>query len=701
MFGIRPLSILLGTAAETLTVQNVQRHLFSNPLTDHPSSSNFINSYFTFLGFKGAGRLTQNENIFLQHLFQDTTMVASQHFEAIFASGLYPSVSLFEQFLNAENTTLHLGLGFSLFHRFLPQIQAFERSLLLTKCNPEIRHTDRGERVLTELRNTFQAHAANAESLYFIESNTRLSSTDTQALRERYSSRFHPHIRTEILERVLNLPFSDPAVHESLLQSLDEISTRFSNATSINLVRVIHQIYLTNPKQTSTGSVESLFLHHLLDTILSNRNSSHRNTQLTELFQNMKNGLNEDILLNQLRRIDSTSHRITEELEYTEDFYHQHIQQITQHWALFSANAQTILFNHLYHRLKNHPRACARWIQILGRSVESDYTVTEVEAVIHRAQTHPLGRLLMDRLLHVVIAQDGAFKLREMADTGPHLSSQEVISGLHQAGFNGESIADAINKTRHTAYLDDMRLARKVVSVNLELENFRSNPQLLNHRRKNLEDGITTLLTYGIPFTSEHLAYFLNLNPNSMTESLRGRVQNKQNPERPIQLRFLSESDMQEYGRNLKQSRLRELIQMLPGENHPASILIEDIAPYQLEDFDHPGRLEQVREQIISRLEFLAHGYEHWRHFSGSYEGLEQGGEAIQTQTISNENRLLIEIMARLEQTRWLYSNTWRDTHPLAHLQGSSLATYFRDETDASYFRAVRTRLIRDFFAQD
>jgi len=92
----------------------------------------FLQSLVTFGALKGAGSLAQGENVFVQHLLQDTAMVAGH--QASWALGLAerPRGSLAEQFLRAEATNLQIGAGMTLAHRFAPGVTALERGLDLS-----------------------------------------------------------------------------------------------------------------------------------------------------------------------------------------------------------------------------------------------------------------------------------------------------------------------------------------------------------------------------------------------------------------------------------------------------------------------------------------------------------------------------------------------------------------------------------------
>src|SRR5262249_14488993 len=81
---------------------------------------------------KTAGRLTQGENVVVQHLLQDTGMVLGHQVSGAFGITERPQGTLAEQFLHAEATNLQLSAGMALAHNVAPGIQGLERGLELS-----------------------------------------------------------------------------------------------------------------------------------------------------------------------------------------------------------------------------------------------------------------------------------------------------------------------------------------------------------------------------------------------------------------------------------------------------------------------------------------------------------------------------------------------------------------------------------------
>jgi carbonic anhydrase len=91
-----------------------------------------IQDVLTFGLLKGAGFLARDENLFFQHAFQSTSMVAGQQTSTLFG-GPRPEGSWAEQFLHAEMTNLQMAAGIGLSHVLSGgRLMALERGLDLS-----------------------------------------------------------------------------------------------------------------------------------------------------------------------------------------------------------------------------------------------------------------------------------------------------------------------------------------------------------------------------------------------------------------------------------------------------------------------------------------------------------------------------------------------------------------------------------------
>src|SRR4030095_16960445 len=133
---LRFASVGLGLAAEVSAFEVTNRGL-------HPENLNvwkwsgpgglregLLSSLVTFGTLKGFGRLTQGENLILQHGSQATGMVLGHQLAYRAGSGSKPVGTLAAQFLHAEATNLQLGAGMALSHAFTRgHLHGIERGL--------------------------------------------------------------------------------------------------------------------------------------------------------------------------------------------------------------------------------------------------------------------------------------------------------------------------------------------------------------------------------------------------------------------------------------------------------------------------------------------------------------------------------------------------------------------------------------------
>src|SRR4030095_10479829 len=95
-----------------------------------------LHSFVSFGALKGAGRLTQGENLIAQHLFQDTALGLGHQVSGALGITPRPTESLAEQFLHAEATNLEIGAGLFLAHGMAPGLHALEKGLDVSLRSP-------------------------------------------------------------------------------------------------------------------------------------------------------------------------------------------------------------------------------------------------------------------------------------------------------------------------------------------------------------------------------------------------------------------------------------------------------------------------------------------------------------------------------------------------------------------------------------
>src|SRR4030095_3255871 len=119
---LKTFSVGAGSAAEVLAFEITQRSLGSLIVSEKNGTANLwrwsgsrgleqglLSSLITFGTLKGAGALTQGENLILRHASQDLGMVLGHQLAFFGGAGPKPQGSFAEQILEAEAVNLKLG----------------------------------------------------------------------------------------------------------------------------------------------------------------------------------------------------------------------------------------------------------------------------------------------------------------------------------------------------------------------------------------------------------------------------------------------------------------------------------------------------------------------------------------------------------------------------------------------------------------
>gem|GEM_PF-6141532 len=138
----RAVSLATGLGAEVTAYEVTHRGLQSIGGQGHPNlwswngpgglRQGLLQSSITFGTLRGAGRIVQGENIFVQHMIQDAAMVVGHNASGTLGIADRPTGTIAEQFLHAEATLWQVQAGMSLVHGLAPRLLALERGLDLS-----------------------------------------------------------------------------------------------------------------------------------------------------------------------------------------------------------------------------------------------------------------------------------------------------------------------------------------------------------------------------------------------------------------------------------------------------------------------------------------------------------------------------------------------------------------------------------------
>jgi hypothetical protein len=132
------------------------------------------------------------------------------------------------------------------------------------------------------------------------------------------------------------------------------------------------------------------------------------------------------------------------------------------------------------------------------------------------------------------------------------------------------------------------------------------------------------------------------------------------------------------------------------GKAHARHALFEQPNRILLREYQRQGFASASEEvaflEVLERLKGAVHEWEHWRHTSGNFEGIEKGGKSIDLGLITPHERLVSEMLAFLEQYRWSYKNFDDDFGAISRHLGQTPSQFFRNLADQAYFGSQKRK---------
>jgi len=285
--------------------------------------------------------------------------------------------------------------------------------------------------------------------------------------------------------------------------------------------------------------------------------------------------------------------------------------------------------------------------------------------------------------LHRALSQDNqARRMEELEEvfrfmeTGrsDFADTVEVVSSLRTIGLPHEEISRRLNGTPHTASLNDLRLARRVVAVSLEASYY------LNEGGTEREEARSRLIKRILGhvddparqgrLTPEDLLDFLTLGDTSEDRSLREQLNDPRlvlliKPQREFDEKVAASRGV--VGGESPDGCRNALFRRLPATDQPDEIWIAKVIPSSRQDTFH---------EIARRIVSVPHELAHWRDIHGLYEGIEAGSKPIRPSRNDWREHLVWEIMAGLWEQRWRMRNHDVDAWIIARRLGLTMAQH-------------------------
>jgi len=225
----------------------------------------------------------------------------------------------------------------------------------------------------------------------------------------------------------------------------------------------------------------------------------------------------------------------------------------------------------------------------------------------------------------------------------PNHDTAALIGRFQGEGLPSETMARLLNGTQHTAFLDDMRLARKVVSVGQD--EYYSRIHVVESQAKRIE--AINLIDRARAEKWDLKKILLSLLSVLGTYECRSLLDclRKKN----ILLKFVSAPEMSRLSAALttQNDMCVSYYHRRPGQK--PTILVTEFPPniYELEE--HPFRLS-----VLHRLLGSVHEWDHWRQDGGFYEREEKGSAPVRLSASfwMRREAMVGEIMSMLEEHR-------------------------------------------------
>lgn len=535
--------------------------------------------------------------------------------------------------------------------------------------------------------------------------------TRIRELEEKYLRVFPPtaegYYSSEILRAACRIPCSLPNFHERLLDALFYAPNRGSKE-QLYTVLAIEDVFIANALRRSTGSFDYALLQLQIGSAAAEDHRPTRLQSFQKIFRTLEGGFDRRAQHDLILRLPYDENwAVPAQAVFPESFWTRHRDEATLHWDGYRHKDWEMLLNFAYLRSRGRTQLASEIIRTFGEGrAKGFYLAVDVDAALDYARAHPMGSVVLQRLHDIFAMRDVPAKLAELAtDPAPDLTHLR-IEALRRAGVPAEGIAYQLTGSEHTGYLNDLRLARKLVSVFQDIGPHLAEPRLTEVGKARLVEAFWEFVQRGRPLEVGDLFDFWRLVKDPRTgQYLRSSEPSRHpeptdrqgNPLAEAQIRLLQDASVsveivpmarfQEIDRHwgLTQGRSLALTLLAKRQGERDRILIPELPPL---DLGTARGLDLAFNEIRNRVRFLVHEAEHLRHFRGHFFGDEAGSRPIQLAGISRADRLVSEAMASLEELRWRVKHSDQDYLEVSRRLGLTPVTYLRNLADQQYFAA-------------
>lgn len=712
-----------GLGIEAATLEGIQRAQLSPNTESHSFWHNWAQHYLNFATFKIVGAAGSHLQVPIQHLVQSFAMCAGHQVAS--AAGLEEASTkdLLQQFLDANVANLQIRFGNALSERLLNgRLQIVERSLESRSRLAQAALFPSAPRFGLP---RFASH-------YSPEGNL---GPEKSALYARFQELLRPidpstpDYSHYILLETLSVTGRSNEFMNNLLETYAQ-SPLCGTSEQYKIAAALAMNLRLRQSRSSSGSFMGSLIEEYVEVALSHEFSSARSIAMEPLFKAMQLGFPQGILRTLFSNFHAAIHssaslpsHVSPAFEATFPSEGDTRKRLVV--AGYGQGHQAFLSRWVEYMTGANHTAAARIYKCLAEAMErspSEECKKVIREIIHLGQHHPLGLLVMRRFLHILASEDVEAKLREIPFTllefFPYRPDGAPVTRGNQEGswrraihdlqvtrpvpdmedgstaprrpiLSPEQIAELLCGKSYAAFLKDIRLGRKLVSVAMDIP--LDQAEIERRKSENIDAALRFLDTDLIP-KLDHRSF----NLVDLLAFLRQNNDNREIKTLMHQLRSgkfrIHMAEAEDFKSPIADCNL-SFIEMHPEDKGIPLIIIRQIDALDPSD---PHFRSQLHAQLVRRARALIHEWEHWRHLSGNYNDIESGGEAFQRNGNSRATYMTIEAMAHLEEERWgIFNDPYHMAHQLAPLMGISLATYYRNLADHTHFRETNERLAR------
>lgn len=687
-----------GLAVEAASLESLHRSFRSEPLAESLAESgghasffqNWISHCVNFGSFKLLSSGLVSHSLPAQHFIQSSAMFAGHQLASKLGLEEKSHASLSQQFFDSNLANLQLHAGTALGSLLTgSRLRILERNLE-SNAHAVLRNpASEALRGLSQLE-TFRSHVATKTSAFL--------SAQHQALFEHHSR--HRTLKPENSE---TLDYSDTILRDTIgiegksipfIERLIEVyalDVQRGSVRQLEISRAIAYQFRLRQNTSSSGTFIGSLIQEYVEFAITQESSPLRRGAMSHLFSFMESGCPGNKIMDLFHADHIPSSRFSARnippplnKNFANHFAAEFIGNGKLSAAGYSHEQHVFLLRWVENMSGGNFAAAQRIIHCLAEARAHVYNEALVDDILLLAQTHPLGRLILRRFLHVIAAQDVEAKLAEICmafeDTLSDRNTRVVIGTLRAKGHLAEAIIPTLLASHHSAYNMDERVARKLIAVTLDTNiedryftaaRAEAQANALHYVRDVLIPRLSRR-----PFATKDLVDFMaELKPNSSVRELLEQI-----PESHFRIRWVSAAEFTSPTKDCDLS----YIDMRPDDGGTPLITIRKIEGLDPHDSLYSLRLHK---EVVTRARALIHEWEHWRHLSGNFSGIEIGSEPYVPNGNTRANLIAIETLANLEEERWGFLNDpYNISRRLAHLMGINLPTYYRNLVDITHF---------------